>query len=142
MKNSNETIGKEPPNLPACSAVPQPNVPRAACPNYIPIHLSIRKYRTLSDRLEILKWDSDRPTKTTSLPVSQTALNAITLKQVLRVHWFLRKKFLSLIAKTKINHDLLRYINLTIFTSIFIRIFYLFTCCKHFQFPFAPLLIL
>jgi hypothetical protein len=32
MKNSNETIGKRTRDLPACSAVPQPTAPPAACP--------------------------------------------------------------------------------------------------------------
>jgi hypothetical protein len=32
MKNSNDTIGIQTRDLPACSAVPQPNAPPAACP--------------------------------------------------------------------------------------------------------------
>ena len=33
MKNSNDTIGNRTRDLPACSAVPQPTAPPAACPN-------------------------------------------------------------------------------------------------------------
>jgi hypothetical protein len=32
MKNSNDTIGNRTRDLPACSAVPQPTAPPAACP--------------------------------------------------------------------------------------------------------------
>jgi len=32
MKNSNDTIGNRSRDLPACSAVPQPTAPAAACP--------------------------------------------------------------------------------------------------------------
>jgi len=36
IKNSNDTIGNRTRDLPACSAVPQPTAPPAACPhNYI-----------------------------------------------------------------------------------------------------------
>ena len=35
MKNSNETIGNRTRDLPACSAVPQPTAPPAACPNSV-----------------------------------------------------------------------------------------------------------
>jgi hypothetical protein len=33
MKNSNDTVGNRTRDLPACSAVPQPTAPPAACPN-------------------------------------------------------------------------------------------------------------
>jgi len=35
MKNANEAIGNRTRDLPACSAVPQPTVPPAACPLYV-----------------------------------------------------------------------------------------------------------
>ena len=40
MKNSNDTIGNQTRDLPACSVVPQPTAPPAACPQY----LMVRKY--------------------------------------------------------------------------------------------------
>ena len=45
MKNSNDTIGNRTRNLPTCSAVPQPTVPPAACPD---LHRWLFKKRLLN----------------------------------------------------------------------------------------------
>jgi hypothetical protein len=45
MKNSNDTIGNRTRNLSAYSAVPQPTVPPAACPNFT---VEIGKNRDMS----------------------------------------------------------------------------------------------
>jgi hypothetical protein len=47
MKNSNDTIGNQTRDLPACSTVPQPTAPPAACPHIIHIPMYNYFYKTI-----------------------------------------------------------------------------------------------
>jgi len=121
--------GIEPLNLPACSTVPQPTAP----PRTPIIYLYIKYKLYISTSLIIGLFLTERKYYRRTAIACKHDFTSRKSNCTERIHaeggtWaqlISTNNFLSFI-KTKINHDLLRYIILTIYKIIFIHIIYSF----------------